>query len=191
MRTQTIIDDESAAELARRRGFARRPAPPLSFVLPSDLIAPAEAHLRQNGRRGLEQLVLWAGYPEGDRALITSLLMPETVATWGSVTIVRSELPRIAEWLFERGQLLFIEMHTHGRGPSATELSDTDRTFPIGRQPGFITVIVPAYADGGIEFERAGVWEHCPPEWLEMGLAEVRRRFSITPAEDIREPITR
>lgn len=191
MRAQTIIDDAAAAELARLRGLARRPPPPLSVVMPSGLIIPAEAHLRLNGRRRLEQLVLWAGYAQDGRALITSLLMPDTVATWGSVTIVRSELPKIADWLFERGQLLFVEMHTHGRGLWATELSDTDRTFPIGRQPGFITVIVPAYAADGIELEQAGVWEHCPPEWLVLTSSEVRRRFSIASDGEIRGLVTR
>jgi hypothetical protein len=190
MKAETIIDDTIAAAIVRDRGFPRRPSPPVSVVLPRGLIRSAHEHLWANGRRGLEQLVLWAGYLDGVRAVITSLLLPDTVATWGSVTIVRSELPKIADWLLERGQLLFVEMHTHGRGLWATELSDTDRTYPIGRQAGFITVIVPAYAADGIVLAKAGVWEYCPPEWLEVPRTDVRRRFEIAPDQQVRELVT-
>jgi len=152
------------------------------------LVQRAEQHLQRNGRRTLEQLVLWAGYPDGERAaLIASLLMPETIATWGSVTIVRTELPTIATWLSERGQLLFVEVHTHGRGRYATELSDTDRAYPIGRQAGFITVIVPGYAATGIEVARAGVWEYQPPDWVEVPTREASARLAIAADEEVRD----
>jgi CheY-like chemotaxis protein len=142
---------------------------------PAGLVDRARAHLVRSGKRELEQLVLWGGYYNGRAVALVSLLLPETVATWGSVTIVRTEQPVIADWLYDRGQLLFVEAHTHGEGPWATELSEVDRKYPISRQTGFLTLIVPNYARDGISLGICAVWECRALEWARLSAAETAR----------------
>ncbi len=174
MEVVTILTDEEATTV-KARGAPIRPAPPFPLHFPAGLVNRARAHLLRNGKRELEELVLWSGYWDGEAVRLVSLLLPETVATWGSVTIVHSEQPVIADWLYDRGQLLFVEAHTHGAGPWATELSPVDRRYPISRQNGFLTVIVPNYAQDGLSFGISGVWECRASEWARLPATEAAR----------------
>ncbi len=179
------------AEMARRaaRGRPARPRPPYPLLFPAGLVDRAAEHLQGNGRLGLEQLVLWSGYPTAAAVIIAGLLLPETEATWGWVHVLPDEQPRIVDWLRAHGQLLFAESHTHGVGPRATELSDEDRRHPAGRQDGFLTIIVPGYARRGIDFARAGVWECRALEWAKLSANEVGARLRIVNDEVARHAL--
>ena len=149
-------------------GRTIRPVPPYALLFPSSLVIYAAHHLQANGRKRLEQLVLWAGYATPHGVVLASLLLPKTQATWGWVHVLPEEQTQIAKWLHNHGQLLFVEAHTHGSGPRATELSDEDRRHPAGRQNGFLTLIIPGYADNGIDFSQAGVWECRDLSWVRL-----------------------
>jgi hypothetical protein len=156
-------------------------------VFPSGLWDRAATHLRANGAERLEQLILWAGYPVAGAVVIASLLMPETEAEWGWVHVVPAEQPRIVEWLIQHRQLMFAEAHTHGGGgPWATEMSQEDRRHPAGRQDGFLTMIVPAYAQNGVDLGRMGVWECRDLIWQKLSPQEVKGRIRIGENEEIR-----
>jgi hypothetical protein len=147
----------------------------------------AAHHLWQHGRHTLEQLVLWAGTPTLDGVVITALMLPETEATWGWVHVLPTEQLHIVDWLRRCGQLLFVEAHTHGDGPWATELSDEDRHHPAGRQDGFLTIIIPAYARDGIDFCRAGVWECRDLVWHKLPTQAVHDRLRVVSDQEARD----
>lgn len=187
-----VITLLSEAEMTRRltaRGRPVRPKPPFPLLFPGGLVQEATRHLWRNGQHGLEQLVLWAGYPTPNGMIISSLLLPGTEADWGWVRILPTEQPRISEWLLKYGQLLFVEAHTHGNGPLATEMSEEDRRHPAGRQDGFLTVIVPGYARTGIDFRRAGIWECGNLSWFKLPPAEVTRRVRVISDEEARNAL--
>jgi len=176
-------------ELDRRlttAGRTARPAPPYAVFFPECLITRAASHLWQNGRHGLEQIVLWAGYPTPQGVALTTLLLPETEAEPLWVRILPAEQPKIVAWLHRYGQLLFVEAHTHGDGPFATELSEEDRRHPAGRQDGFLTVIVTGYARHGIHLPGAGVWECQRLIYRRVPSAEVTRRLRVVTDEEVR-----
>lgn len=185
METQSILTTDQVRSLSAKRGLALRPQPLVSIRFPVSLLGKAASQLQENGHRSLEQLVLWSGYANPTGALLVSLLMPKTTATWGTVTIVKTELPIIAEWLFEHGQLLFVEMHTHGPGSCATELSPIDRAHPVGRQNGFLTFIIPEYAKAGIDLATAGIWECLSQDWKRVSPDKSRVRFSVVPDAEL------
>jgi hypothetical protein len=158
-------------------------------MFPEGLVVRAAWHLQVNGHRGDEQLVLWGGYPTPSGVVIASLLLPETDAGWGWVRVLPAEQPKIADWLRGHGQLLFVEAHTHGDGPRATEMSPEDRRHPAGRQDGFLTVIIPGYAREGIAFARAGVWECRRLAWTKLSLSQVRARLHVVDDEEARHAL--
>lgn len=191
MEAISILTDAEADDVLARRGRAAFPAPPRTFLFPDTLLVRAGAHLRVNGARGCEQLVLWGGYPTDRGVVLASLLMPETEADWGWVTIPPPEQARIAPWLYRRGQLLFVESHTHGGrgGKRATEMSDTDRRYPASTVDGFLTVIVPSYAARGVRFREAGVWECRQGRWDRLPCGDVRRRVRVVSAKEARNAV--
>ncbi len=166
-------------------GRTTRPAPPYAFLFPALLVTHATRHLQASGYKRLEQVVLWGGYTTPHGVVLASLLLPETEANWGWVHVLPEEQPKITEWLHNHGQLLFVEAHTHGFGPRATELSAEDRRHPAGRQDGFLTLIVPGYAGSGIDFSQAGVWECHDLSWTRLASNQVRSRLHIIEEEEV------
>lgn len=180
MKVHSLLTKVEMEEQQASRGRPVRPCPPYSWTFAQSLIEQATKHLQQNGQDGLEQLVLWGGYPTPQGVVISTLFMPDTEATWGWVHILPAEQPHIAEWLYSHGQLLFCETHTHrGEGPGATQISEEDRRHPASRHNGFLTVIVPGYARHGVDFRRAGLWECQGLEWLEMPRQEAISRLHL------------
>ncbi|MGO8948679.1 MAG: hypothetical protein ACLQUY_13675 [Ktedonobacterales bacterium] len=179
MDVRTILTEAEMHTLVVQRGRTIRPAPPYSILFPAALLAQATEHLQTNGRNRREQLVLWGGYATPQGVLLTSLLLPATEATWGWVHILPTEQPKITAWLRDHGQLLYVEAHTHGSGPRATELSDEDRRHPAGRQDGFLTLIVANYARVGIDFSRVGAWECRALLWSRLTPDEVSLRLHV------------
>ncbi len=167
-------------------GRTTRPAPPYAVLFPAALVTQATHHLQATGHKRLEQLVLWGGYATPHGVVLASLLLHKTEATWGWVHILPEEQPKITEWLRNHGHLLFVEAHTHGSGPRATELSAEDRRHPAGRQDGFLTLIVPGYADNGIDFSQAGVWECRDLSWARLAPDQIHSRLHVIQEEEAR-----
>lgn len=186
----SILSEAEAASRLAAVGRSERPKPPYTLFFPASLLAAAEKHLRRNGEYQLEQLVLMSGYPTERGVVLASLLMPETEATWGWIHVLPHEQPKIAEWLWARGQLMFLESHTHrGFGRFATEMSDEDRRAPASRQDGFLTLIVPGYAARGISFDAAGVWECRQLEWRRMTEEEVSQHLRPITDQEARDAL--
>lgn len=186
MEVVSILSDAEIAGYLSRNGRRARPRPPYNLLFPTSLVKRAARHLRVNGDLECEQLVLWSGYPTEQGVVLAALLLPETEATWGWVHVLPKEQPAIVSWLQEKGQLLFVEAHTHGYGPGATEISEEDRRHPAGRQDGFLTIIVPYYARDGMDFSRVGIWECASLEWTRMRPGDVRVRVHIVSDEEAR-----
>lgn len=162
-----------------------RPKPPYKLLFPKSLIEQGSKHLQINGGQGLEQLILWSGYPTENGVMLTSLLLPLTEASWGNVIVVPSEQQAIVTYLKSSNQLMFVEAHTHGFGKNATLISEEDRRHPAGRQNGFLTLIIPGYANEGINFMQAGVWQCISLEWIRLKPQEVQARLLIVEDEVI------
>lgn len=189
MRCLSLLSDEEMAARLQRVGRPVRPATPYDLLFPEGLVQGAHKHLWDNGSRGLEQLALWAGYPTAAGVVLASLLMPATEAEPQWVHILPEEQPQIAGWVRERGQLLFVESHTHADGPYATELSEEDRRHPAGRQDGFLTLIVTGYGRRGIDLPTAGVWECRSLAYEKLAPAEAVRRLRMVSDQEARDAL--
>lgn len=189
MNILSLLSEDKLRQRLMDGGRPLRPNTPHPIIFPSSLVTQAAHHLWQHGQHTLEQLVLWAGSPTPAGVVITALMLPETEATWGWVHVLPTEQPRIVDWLRRCGQLLFVESHTHGDGPKATELSDEDRRHPAGRQEGFLTIIIPAYARDGIDFSHAGVWECRGLVWHKLSPEAVRDQLRVVSDQEARDAL--
>jgi hypothetical protein len=185
----SVLSEEELCQRLVVHGRPQRPSSLYRIIFPTSLVTRAARHLWEHGQHTLEQLVLWAGTPTPNGVVVTALMLPETEATWGWVHVLPSEQPLVVDWLRRYGQLLFVESHTHGDGPWATELSDEDRRHPAGRQDGFLTIIIPAYAREGIDFSRAGVWECHDLVWHKLPSQVVRDRLHVVSDQEARDAL--
>lgn len=79
---RSILSESEMQALVAQHGRATRPEPPYPILFSVSLLIQATVHLQANGRIQHEQLVLWGGYAAPQGVLLTSLLLPETEATW-------------------------------------------------------------------------------------------------------------
>jgi hypothetical protein len=115
--------------------------------------------LAEQGEAGQEGFVIWgANLREAERALhFQSCIFPRQLAVSTPegllVTVDGESLFEVNRTLFERGEILAGQAHTH---PTGAYHSDTDDAQPIVTLLGGISVVLPDFARDG--FKRVDRW---------------------------------
>jgi len=154
-----------------------RPLPPFALYVCSELLTHTRDRLWQKGMLSKEEVVLWGGYSLKHAAALTSILMPETESYGLHVKIKKDEQIKIVEYLKSAHQLLFADVHTHPG--SDTTLSVADRMHPVSYKVGFLSIIVPSYAEGPLDLKKCGIWERVSQGWKPLNTRATARRFEI------------
>lgn len=135
--------------------------------------------LRKAATYGVETVCYWAGVWEDDRWKIIAVMRPRfLVATSSRVEISAEENRRIERMLPAQASIV-AQVHSH-LGPVFH--SRWDGRYPFSLEPGFLSIVVPAYADAGTVWTSGvRVFEliRCP-NWREWSPEEIRRRLQIT-----------
>ena len=118
------------------------------FVVPVDVLSGTIDFLREVGTHGSEGFVLWSGRREGkDKFRFTSAYIPEQSAyktEQGLLVLVKGEaLFRLNKELYERGEILGGQVHTH---PTSAYHSNTDDQYPLVTLVGALSVVIPNFA---------------------------------------------
>lgn len=119
-----------------------------TFVVPADVVLGTAEFLREVGQRGAEGFVLWCGRKETvDQFRFTSAYIPEQRAyktEHGLLVVVEGEaLFRMNKQLYERGEILGGQVHTH---PTSAYHSDTDDHYPLVTLIGALSLVIPNFA---------------------------------------------
>ena len=122
------------------------------FIVPTDIAAETDVRLRAAGRQGLESFVLWSGLRDGNTFVVRTLHVPEQTAyrlsTGLCVRVESDTLHRLNVWLYEHGEQLAIQVHTH---PTDAFHSDTDDSYPMVTVRGGLSIVVPDFAKHGVQ----------------------------------------
>lgn len=131
------------------------------FRLPVPLLDETLAVLAAAGRAGHEAFVVLGGRlaADGTRVDISSTIVPEQTAhrTLDGllVTVEGSALFRINRELYERGELLTAQVHSH---PTDAFHSSTDDHNPLVTLIGSLSLVVPDFAVAGRRGIRDWAW---------------------------------
>ena len=102
------------------------------FIVPEPVCDETDRVLREAGLGRNEHFVLWSGVIDKERFLARTLHNPhQTASRLESGLCVRvggDELDRINRWLYENGERLAVQVHSH---PTEAFHSDTDDAFPM------------------------------------------------------------
>lgn len=141
--------------------------------LPEALLAETFAALRHCGAGRRECQVLWVGpWSRPDR--LTELVHPRHSASAVGFQMDENWLNRFWLDLAARDQGVRVQIHTH---PGAAYHSSIDDAFPLVRTPGFLSLVIPRFAQGPVGLEEAyltriepdGSWrQQSIPEHLEI-----------------------
>jgi hypothetical protein len=117
----------------------------------SAVVGETETALRTAGGDGYELFVLWTGRIDRETFEVEHAYMPRQRSYKTDdglcVRVEAAELHKLNVWLFERGQQLGIQIHTH---PTRAYHSETDDEFPIVTTLGGISIVVPRFCRSGL-----------------------------------------
>jgi hypothetical protein len=83
-----------------------------------------------------------------------------------------SELHRLNVWLFEHGEELAVQVHSH---PTDAYHSDTDDAYPIVAIRGGLSIVVPDFARDGLLGHGVAYYRLGREGWDELSVEETRR----------------
>lgn len=164
-----------------------------SIHLPKSCAYEALAWLYKAGRRKVEGVALWAGIREGNTFLVKRTIIPQQDAGSiedGLIYVVRGEeLHRIALELFDSGMQLIAQIHSH---PGEAYHSQTDDAYPIVTVTGGISVVVPNFAEGGLNLTEWAVYRFLPETgWTELNQTKKETLIKLIDDENIGEKISK
>lgn len=134
--------------------------------IPRPLFEDSFASLRRCGEGRRECQALWVG-PWSDPELVTRIVHPRHSASAVGFQLDDRWLTKFWSELGDAGEGVRVQVHTH---PGAAYHSATDDTFPILAVPGFLSLVIPRFAQGPASFDAAflarfdedGRWREVP-----------------------------
>jgi hypothetical protein len=153
-----------------------------AFRIATRLVDGSERALLEAGRAGYERFVLWSGIMNGDAFDVRSVVVPTQTAykleTGLCVRVAGDELHRLNRWLYEQGETLGIQIHTH---PTRAYHSETDDAFPIVTQIGALSVVVPDFCRRGLFTRGTATYRLRTGGWREVPAATAQRLIEVAP----------
>ena len=147
------------------------------FIVPADICDASDEHLREAGHDGNECFVLWSGVIRDERLLVRTVHVPKQTAyrlpTGLCVRVEAEELHRLNVWLYEHGERLAIQVHSH---PTEAFHSDTDDAYPMVTTRGGLSLVVPDFARFGVRGPDTALYRLSKAGW-EAQLPAVARRI--------------
>lgn len=150
------------------------------FVIPAQVLGHTIEFLKNVGRSGAEGFVLWGGKFESiSQFRFASAFAPDqrSFATKDGllVTVAGDALFSINKNLYERGEILAAQVHTH---PTSAYHSGTDDHYPMVTLLGALSIVIPDFARYAPKDHAAWAWYRLIAygEWAPLG-KEVRVSF--------------
>ena len=152
------------------------------FTVAADIVIRTTELIAEPGREGFEGSAVWIGAIDAaGNAFVTRLFRPEQTAystRYGlAVEVTETGLTDLIGSL-KPGELVLARLHTHGNGDVKHSTTD-DRNLLVAH-PGAVSIVVPWFAEDGIDLNRCGVHIlRADHRWRRMSAREIRRRFRI------------
>lgn len=114
-------------------------------------VATTEHALSRAGRQGFELFVLWTGVVSDATFQVNHVHVPRQTSYQEEeglhVRVDGDELHKLNVWLYEHGEALGVQIHTH---PAEAFHSDTDDAFPMVTMLGGLSIVVPDFCRDGL-----------------------------------------
>ena len=148
----------------------------IKFIIPPDICDETDQQLRDAGRDGNERFVLWSGVIDNDRFICKTIHVPKQTAyqlpRGLCVRVDADELHRLNVWLYENGERLGIQVHSH---PTEAYHSETDDAFPMVTTLGGLSLVVPNFCQFGVRGRDTALYRLTKSGWEQLSAADARQ----------------
>ena len=136
--------------------------------------------------REAEGVVYWFGIEAGEKAVVTTLAVPDADTFYGSVLTTPEVNARVLAAMVGTPLVLIGQAHSHPRHNVRHSRFDDERTF--ARHEGALSVVVPFFGRRGIRINRCGIHRYINGQFHVIGRSELSRHLIVIPGEiDFRE----
>ena len=146
------------------------------FVVPAHICEASDRQLRDAGSAGNERFILWSGVVREERFLVGTMHSPKQTAyrlpDGLCVRVEADELHRLNVWLYENGERLGVQVHSH---PTEAFHSDTDDTYPMVTTLGGLSLVVPDFARYGVRGRSTALYRLSNTGWKALSPTDARR----------------
>ncbi len=146
------------------------------FLVPSDICDKTDRVLRKAGDSRNEHFVLWSGVIDEDRFLARTFHSPRQTAYQFEgglcVRVEGDELNRLNRWLYEHGERLAVQIHSH---PTEAFHSDTDDAYPMVTTLGGLSLVVPDFCRYGVRGPDTALFRLALDGWREVSPTDAQR----------------
>ena len=146
------------------------------FLVPSSICDETDQQLRDAGRDGNERFVLWSGVVDNDRFFVRTMHVPKQIAyrfpDGLCVRVDADELHRLNVWLYENGERLGIQVHSH---PTEAYHSDTDDTYPMVTTLGGLSLVVPDFCQFGVRGRDTALYRLAKTGWQALSATDAQQ----------------
>lgn len=150
------------------------------FDVPVAIITETETAVRNAGADGYELFVLWTGVITEDVFTVRTPHVPaQTSYRLDSGLCVRvdgDELHRLNQWLYEAGEVLAVQVHTH---PAEAYHSDTDDAYPMVTQSGGLSIVLPHFGAHGFSDRGVATYRLTKAGWQRLRHRAARRLVQV------------
>jgi hypothetical protein len=150
------------------------------FRVPGTVLDRTEAEIRAAGTDGYELFVLWTGVINGEAFDVITPHVPKQTSyrldTGLCVRVAGEELHRLNIWMFDEGEILGVQLHSH---PTDAYHSETDDAYPMVTLLGGLSIVVPQFGRGGIEGPGTAAYRLSPEGWCDVGAGGIGRVLEV------------
>ncbi len=142
----------------------------MRYQLPAAMLTETFEHLRTCGAGRRECQALWVS-PWADAERLSAVVHPRHTASAVGFQLDDAWLTAFWGRLADEGTGVRVQIHTH---PGAAYHSATDDAFPLIHTPGFLSLVIPSFALGPVDFDSAFITEIQPDGgWRAKAIADV------------------
>ena len=146
------------------------------WVLTTEQMSTTESALREAGAEGFELFVLWTGVVDLNQFRVRHVHVPKQTSYQEEeglhVRVDGSELHKLNVWLYENGESLGAQVHTH---PGRAYHSDTDDSFPMVTTLGGLSIVVADFCSGGLLDTKTAMYRLGRDGWTRVARRQAAR----------------
>jgi hypothetical protein len=169
--------------LKKRAKSQKRAEPQLPVVHISNTLLSETGRLIASFAEGRdsEGVVYWFGLEFGDKAVVTTLVVPDADTTYGCISTTPEANGEALGVIVGTPLVLIGQAHSHpGNGVRHSQFDDRE-TF--ARFDGAISIVVPYYARRGVDLRRCGVHRHVGGEFQLINNRQLAKHIVVVPGQ--------
>lgn len=147
----------------------------LHFIVTKSVLEKTVEFLKISEKKQTEVVILWSGEIRGCTVKIKTAWLPFQYSDVGFFMIPGDELFKLNRTIFESGERLVAQVHTH---PTLAYHSDTDSEFSVTSMENGLSIVVPHFGATSIKsYLECAYYVYKDRKWARLSPSDARHHI--------------